>query len=176
MKTKRVFIAVTVFLLSACAPFSNGIMQQVDTTVPFADVQKSPEHYMTRTVLWGGVIIETNNRKGETDIKVMQTALDMEKRPVNLDKSEGRFIIRYTGFLDPVIYEKGREITIAGDIIGKKSYPLGDIEYDYPVVRAKAIRLWKKRTEYQDVNDPFRGHYPLWWHRHPYWWHRPPYW
>jgi outer membrane lipoprotein len=176
MKTKRVFIVLTVFLFSACAPFSDGIMQQVDTTMPFAEVRKSPEHYVSRTVLWGGVIIETNNRKDETDIKVMQTALDMEKRPVNHDKSEGRFIIRYTGFLDPVIYEKGREITVAGDIVGEKRYPLGDIEYGYPVVRAKAIRLWKKRTDHRDVYDPFWHHYPLWWHRHPYWWHRPPYW
>ncbi|MBN2516967.1 MAG: Slp family lipoprotein [Deltaproteobacteria bacterium] len=169
MKTKRVFIILTVFLFSACAPFSDGIMQQVDTTAPFAEVQKSPEQYMSRTVLWGGVIIETNNRKGETNIKVMQTSLDMEKRPVNLDKSEGRFIIRYTGFLDPVIYEKGREITVAGDIVGKEMHPLGDITYEYPVVGAKAIRLWEKRTEYRDVYDPFRHHYPLWWYRSPYW-------
>lgn len=121
MKTKKVFIVLTVFLFSACAPFSDEIMQQLDTTAPFAEVQKFPENYMSRTVLWGGVIIETNNRKGETDIKVMQTALDIEKRPVNLDKSGGRFITQYAGFLDPVIYEKGREITVVGDIVGKKS-------------------------------------------------------
>jgi outer membrane lipoprotein len=169
MKTKRVFIVLTVFLFSACAPFSDRIMRQVDTTAPFAEVQKSPEHYMTRTVLWGGVIIETNNRKDETEIKVMQTALDIEKRPVNLDKSEGRFIIRYTGFLDPVIYEKGREITVTGEIVGKKSYPIGDIKYGYPMVSAKALRLWKKRTEYRNEYDPYWDHHPLWWHRHPYW-------
>jgi len=167
----RVIIVGIIFLLAACAPFSENVMRQVDTTVQFDEIQKSPESYQSKTVMMGGVIIETHNEKDETTIKVVQTNLDMEKRPVNRDRSQGRFLIRYAGFLDPVIYEKGRDITVVGDVVGKETHPLGGIQYVYPVIKAQEIHLWKKREAYEDLPRP----YPFWWDRYPYWWHQPPY-
>ena len=128
------------------------------------------------TVLWGGVIAETTNKKNETIISITQTALDVEKRPVDLDSSKGRFLIYYPGFLDPIIYAKGREITVAGTIKGRDKLPLGDTMYEYPVVNARALHLWKKRPLYRHYNYPYWEPYPVWWDRLPYWRHRHPNW
>jgi outer membrane lipoprotein len=176
MKKFLAVLAVLIFSVS-CAPFSKNILDQVDPALTFEDVQKDPSIFQGKMVLWGGVIIETLNRPKETVIKVRQTELDLEKRPTNLDRSRGRFLIQYNGFLDPAIYREGREITVAGEIIGKEVLPLGNLNYTYPLVVAKEIYLWERLPPYRGVYpyypwyyDPFYpwGYRPYW--RNPYWW------
>lgn len=167
-------ILISLFFLPSCSPVSKEVMSQVDQTLTFGDVQRSPRQYKGKVVLWGGVIVETINRQDETRIVVMQTALDLEKRPVNLDRSEGRFLIRYPGFLDPSIYDRGRQVTVAGEVIGREDLPLGETLYSYSVLLAKEIHLWERRKDYTPYYDPwFWGPYPYGWY--PYW-HRPPGW
>jgi outer membrane lipoprotein len=154
-----VFFGMAIFI-SSCAPVSKEVMRQVDESVTYRAVQQDPQKYAGKTVLWGGVIIETTNRPGETILQVRQTELDIEKRPKNLDSSAGRFMVRHTGFLDPAIYQAGREVTVAGEIVGAEILPLGGIQYTFPVLQAKEIHLWEKI-------DP-RYYYPYWYYP-PYW-------
>jgi Starvation-inducible outer membrane lipoprotein len=106
----------------------------------------------------------------------MQTELDFQKRPRNVDRSSGRFMVRYEGFLDPYIYSKGREITLIGVIIGKEEQEIGEIRYVYPVVDSRDVRLWEKNQEirYRDPwfwGSPYGWGYPYpWWPGSPYWW------
>ena len=179
---RRIFAAILAAagILVSCAPLSKEVMRQVDETLTYQTVQKNPQDFLGKTVLWGGVIVKTTTRQTETILEVRQSELDIEKRPKNLDSSAGRFIVRYDGFLDPVIYKEGREITVAGEIAGKESLPLGGIQYAYPVILAKEIHLWEKI-------DPLYYRYPHWdyppywgpyWYPYgyPYWRHRYPYW
>jgi outer membrane lipoprotein len=175
---KRWLIFGTFFLaaslLGACAPFSKDIMRRVDPTLTFAEIQKDPQRYLGKVVLWGGVIVETENRKDETLLKVMRTELDYEKRPMNRDRSTGRFIVRAGGFLDPAIYREGREITAVGEVAGKEALPIGGIMYTYPVILAKEIRLWEKQIGVPYDYPPwFWGPYP---YGYPYWGHPLYYW
>jgi outer membrane lipoprotein len=160
-----------IFIDSCAAPFSDELMHRIDEAVQFHNVQASPEVYQNKTVLWGGVIIETTNRENETSIKIRKTNLDFEKQPADTDDSEGRFIAVYPGFLDPAIYEKDRELTVIGTIKGVEIHPVGDIQYRYPVIQAQEIRLWEKPRPYSPVYDPFWPPAPFWWHRYPYWPH-----
>jgi outer membrane lipoprotein len=169
------FLLAVVFMLS-CAPLSKEVMRQVDEALTYPIVHKSPQDFLGKTVLWGGVIVKTTNRQRETILEIRQSELDVGKRPKNLDSSAGRFIVRQAGFLDPVIYKQGREITIAGEVAGKETLPLGGIQYTYPVILAKEIHLWEKI-------DPRRYPYPYWdypffWgpYGYPYWRYRSPYW
>jgi len=168
--SKWFFLAACFALLGGCAPFSKEIMRQVDPTLTFAKVQQDPQPYMGKIGLWGGLIVETENRKDETLLKVMRTELDYEKRPLNPDRSAGRFIIRYSGFLDPAIYRQGREITVAGEVAGKEALPIGGIMYTYPVILPKEIRLWEKGL------GASYGYPPWFWAPYPYWYYRYPYW
>ena len=164
-------------LTFSCAPLSQEVMRQVDQNLTYTVVQKNPEAYRGKNVLWGGVIIETITRPGETLIKVRETELDYEKRPTNMDHSAGRFLVQSPGFLDPAIYAEGREITVAGELAGTKVLPLGETRYRYPLVLAKEIHLWEKRQEIRSYDPyywPYWG-YPYRWYRHPFWGY-PPYW
>ena len=142
----RVIFFFFLAALAACAPISQDIRRQADASAPYSEIQKNPDTYLGEMVIWGGVIIETTNLKESTAIKVIQTALDMQQRPTDLDSSQGRFIIRVDRFLDPDIFKKGREVTVGGEVSGKETHPIGEIRYTYPVVRAKEVKLWEQRV------------------------------
>jgi outer membrane lipoprotein len=178
LRRKAWFILGVVGLMFSCAPLSKEIMSQVDETLTYQAVHADPLKYVGKTVLWGGVIIETVNKQGETVVKVRQTELDIEKRPINLDHSAGRFIVQSAGFLDPAIYQEGREITAAGVIAGQETLPLGNTHYSYPVIQAKEIHLWEKRAPLR-YDDPWYWGYPYGWYPYwgyPNWRYRPYYW
>ena len=156
MKSRLWIVSLVAGLMISCAPLSRQIMSQVDETLTFQAVQRDPDRYAGKTVLWGGVIVEITNKQNETDLNVRQAELDLEKRPKNLDRSAGRFIVRYAGFLDPAIYQPGREITVAGELGGKEVLPLEKIQYPYPVILVKEIYLWERLP-------PVRPYYPYYW-------------
>ncbi len=170
----HVIVTILLLLVLSCAPFPQEVMQEVRRAVEFSEAIKNPESFKGESVIWGGVIIETITRPGDTLLIVRQTELDFQKQPKNPDRSAGRFIVRYAGFLDPAIYSREREITVVGTIAGKEERPVGERLYTYPVVVARDLRLWEKRTEPPYYYDPwYGGPYP-WrpypWYRHPYWW------
>lgn len=175
MNISRIIIIVAFIACVSCSPVSKEIIQRADQTLMIKEVQKSIEHYKGRMILWGGVIIETINRPEETLIMVMQTSLNYEKRPINLDQSEGRFIVKQAGFLDPSIYVKDRQITVAGVVSGKEELPLGEIRYAYPVITATQLILWAKQEYPPYYYDPWYWEpYPSWWHHYFYYQHHYP--
>ena len=171
MNRKLAIVLFAAGFMVSCAPLSREIMNQVDDTLTYQVVQQDPDWYVGKMVLWGGVIVEITNKQSETDLKVRQTELDVEKRPKDLDRSAGRFIVRYAGFLDPAIYRAGRLITVAGKVDGREAHPMGNIQYFYPVLQTKEIHLWESQ-EYMRPAYPYYWDYPYW-HRHPWGWYWP---
>ena len=181
---KRLFMfGMALCLLSGCFhAVSRGVLKEVDKEITFSALLKEPTAYQGRVVLLGGVIVKTVNKQEGSLLEVYQTSVDREGRPTDTDRSEGRFLALYQGFLDSEIYSKGREVTIAGTVQGEKVQPLGEIEYRYPYLVIKEIHLWEeeKPVQYEPYpwgpwsswDDPWgrRGWYP-WWHPRydPYW-------
>ena len=179
MRVKFVIPTLLLVFILSCAPFSQEVMREVEKDIAFEDVLKDPGLFKGKVVLWGGVIIETVNRPDVTLIIVRQTELDFQKQPKEMDRSQGRFIVRYEGFLDPAIYSKDRELTVSGALAGREERLVGERRYVYPVIDARDIRLWEKRKEGPYYYDPwYGGPYPYWgpypypygWRRYPYWW------
>jgi outer membrane lipoprotein len=148
MKLSGVIIAL--FAVSGCAHvISAQLREQVDPHLAFGTVLHNPEAALGRLVIWGGRIIETTNEgDGTTVIKVLQTPLDSSGFPQDEESSEGRFLVRVPRYLDPEVYQKSRKITVAGEISGKETRPLGEMEYTYPVISARELHLWKNPTQY----------------------------
>ncbi len=165
-------------ITASCAPISSEIRKQADETLTYQIVQRNPDEFVGKTVIWGGVVVQANNRENGSDLIVRQTELDYEERPKNLDRSAGRFIARYPGFLDPAIYQSGREVTVAGEIAGKELQNISGVQYSYPVIKAKQVHLWERPAvvspyyyyPYPYYWDPFWGPY---WYPYPYWWYYP---
>ena len=157
-------VAATLLLLfTACAPaISKGMKDQVDKNLRFREVFSNPDAFRGRVVMWGGVIIEAKNQKEGTLLEILQKPLDWIGQPEDGDESEGRFLALYEGFLDTALYAKGREITAAGEIRGKRVQPMGEVEYSYPLMSAREIHLWPERVKERIVPAPYWG-YPWGW-------------
>jgi outer membrane lipoprotein len=165
-KYLNLFLSSTILLLplGCVSVISKEVRREVARNLSLREVIKDPGGHQGKVVLWGGAIIESKNVKEGTRVTVLQKDLNRWGRPKESDKSQGRFIVLYPGYLDTAIYRSDREITVAGEIIGQKVMPIGDIKYTYPVLSPREIHLWR---EVGKAQYPY-GPYPWWWD-YPYW-------
>ena len=125
-----------------CLPISKQLRAQADKTLTFQQVIQNPDAYKGKIVIWGGEVVETLNQKDGTSlIIVLQRPLDWTEEP-EFRRSQGRFIVLAQGYVDPYVFRRGRRITVAGEIEGRKVMRLGELEYPYPLLRSKQIYLW----------------------------------
>lgn len=131
-------------VLIACAPvISPEILKAVDQTIAFEQILKNPDIYKGKVILLGGTIIKTINLSNETLIEVVQQPLSRRNMPKDPEASKGRFIIVFKEFKDPAIYSPGRLITVAGEVTGSQTRPLGETNYNYPLLTPKEYYLWR---------------------------------
>ncbi|HTN43305.1 MAG TPA: Slp family lipoprotein [Nitrospiria bacterium] len=145
----RILWAVAfLWFLSGCVQaISKEVLDEVDPAATFKAVFHDPDSYKGKTVLWGGKIIQARNKKNTTWIELLQQPLGRDDRPIRGSESEGRFLIRHEGFLDPAVYGRGRDLTVVGEIQGRETRPLDEVEFSYPVVSDKQLVLWGPHQE-----------------------------
>jgi len=150
MNHKRIIEWITPLILlclAACAStISPEVLKDVDQSIRFEALLKDPDAFQGKTVLFGGDIIKTENSPDKTLIVVFQRSLNSDKKPSGGDRSAGRFIVSVSGFLDPAIFQPGRQITVVGVVAGKEVRALDDIEYSYPVIDKRHLYLWQRKS------------------------------
>ncbi|MFK8067433.1 MAG: Slp family lipoprotein [Gammaproteobacteria bacterium] len=170
---KKGLLLIVLSLVSACA---SNLPVEIETAIQdspaLEDVLQKPQAYIGRQIRWGGSIASIKNKDNETWIEIVARELSGRGRPIDGDKTSGRFIAKVSQFLDPEIYSKGRLVTIYGELAGSQDGKIGDQSYVFPLVNSKTAYLW---TEYRDppqnsyFHSPYyRGGYydPIW---DPYW-------
>lgn len=179
MRSNYGIIAGIVFVasvFSGCAyPISSQMRQQVDPGVSLVDIFQAPEAHAGIKVILGGVIVAVHNSPEGAEIEVIQKDLDSTGYPRNVDRSLGRFLFRKSGFLEPQIYKKGRQITGAGAVLGVKAGKIGEADYSFPVIDGEELRLLET---YQYNYDPYPyywggywgPYYPGFYYPRYYWW------
>jgi len=134
--------------LSGCTPlFNKEIMKEVDFELTFPVLIRAPERYTGKTIILGGKIIKTEIKERTTWIEVLQLPLDWRNKPQETDESGGRFLAFSTDFHDPAIFSPGRKITVLGLVSGKKTLPIGEKEYHYPILKIKEAHLWPEEPK-----------------------------
>jgi len=131
------------FFLAGCASgISRQARSQITYTGPFNSVQADPETYKDKIVMWGGSIIETLSQNGSTEMVVLQMELSSQGYPRESDKSQGRFMVHSSIFMDPAIYPEGTLITVVGRLDRSETRLIGEMPYLYPVISAIEIKKW----------------------------------
>lgn len=139
---RLICIFILLLLVSGCSHIvSEGLRNQVDKGIPVELIFKEPDAYKGQIVILGGLIAGVRNTNEGTYIEAVEKQLDNRGRPEYTDRTQGRFIILYDGFLDTAVYSTGRYITVAGEVIGKKIQPLGEINYSYLFVKSRELHL-----------------------------------
>jgi len=175
-------LALALATLAGCASnLPQPIREPPKDNPSLREVREAPQRFIGRDVRWGGTIANTDNRAEQTCIEVVGRELRGSGRPVDEDRSDGRFLACVPRFLDPVIYSEGRQFTVSGKIIGGETRKVGEYPYTYPVVQADTYFLWEPEPpapRYVDDPfwyDPWPGYYPYPYPYHP-WYRPPPYW
>ncbi len=131
------------------------------------------ETYQGKLVLIGGEIITTKNLEQETLIEVLQRPLSRNTdRPLKDKAADGRFIVKYNTFKDPYVFSQGKEITVAGVVIGKEVSKIDQKEYTYAVLENRETHLWPERVDYYEPYPYGYPYYPYWYPYYPWWHHR----
>ncbi len=146
MKKILIFLMILSFLSGCAHVISPEVRKQADRELTPDILFINPEAYIDQTVIIGGVIVSSRNTDEGTYLEVLQKPLDYRGRPKYTDISHGRFIVFYDGFLDSAVYSMGKEITVAGEVLGKTVRPLGEMLYPYPLIRGREIHLFEPRS------------------------------
>ena len=179
MNKHRLYLTNSVLLIAAilCGCATNvptAVQQAPAEAVSVLQVQQAAEKYTGRDVRWGGEIIFVENGSDITDMAVLATSLGSKGKPDTDGDLDARFIARIPGFLDPVEFAEGRQVTVTGVIAGVESRLVGDYAYVYPLVQVQAYHLWPKEKPRTYYYYPYPYHYPWYgygpWGRYPYWW------
>jgi len=132
--------------LAGCATTPAFDTQGVDRGITPSAAADNPQAVRGKRVLWGGVIIDTTNLEHSTQIELLAYPLDSEERPQLAAKPLGRVLVEKAGYLEPVDYAQGRQITALGTLDGTQAGRVGQSDYTYPVLRAKQVHLWQQRS------------------------------
>ena len=138
---QRGLILLCIVLLAGCSHvISEQVRSEADKTIPLGVLFKNPDLFRGAVVILGGVIVTTENKQDGTYIEVVEQPLDYRGIPKPSDKTSGRFIIVHNDYLDPAIFSAGRYLSVAGEVIGRKVQPLGEINYSYLFLRSRELR------------------------------------
>ena len=167
MKKFHAYFILSFFIFVAgCAHvISKDLRGQADPFLTFGEVFKNPNTYKGKMVIWGGEIIQTLPQKdGTTLIEVLQWPLGWRGQPKTKVAFQGKFLVLVKESLDPVLYDRRKRVTVAGEILGEiqgdKIEHLTEKAYRYPLLLEKQIHAWKHSYRYSipyppQLHDPF---------------------
>lgn len=164
------------FFLPACAGTSIipvEIEKQIDPTMSFTQVKEAPTTHVGTVIVLGGEVLDATRLKDRTRLTMLQLPVGRRYEPtMDRTQSQGRFLAFQTEFLDPATVPTGTRVTIVGKVSGATPELLDEMEYTYPTVTIKYLKVWPEA-----MHSPYRyGRYaPPSYYRHPGW-YAGPYW
>lgn len=163
---KRLLL-IGLFALAGCSPVLNReYMDAGARNFTPSHLAETPEVFKDKLFVLGGVIVETKLAEQGSQIEALFVPVDRYGYLKSASRYQGRFIAFYPksqGILDPLIYKKGREITVAADFAGARPGKIDQMEYTFPVFNIRQIYLWEER-DYLPLSYyyPYPYAYPSW--------------
>jgi outer membrane lipoprotein len=177
---KHRILLVAVLILSACAMQPPEVINRGPiSALTVTQVRAAADGAFAGSVVrWGGVITDVENLSDRTLVEVVSHTLATDGRPESDGTSDGRFIARFNGFVEPLTYKTGALLTVVGDV-GDEAIvrPIGDYEYSFPVVNVSGAYLWAADSDtrvmpppwwYYDPWPYYPRYYPHRWPHYPY--------
>lgn len=145
------------------------------------DVQKNPAAYEGNLFILGGIIINTKAAAEGSLIEALYVPVNSRGYLKDIGTPHSRFLAllpKESGFLDPIVFNRGRNITLAGEFHGIRRGEIEEMEYTYPFFIIKELYLWDEKREYYYwpyyyEPYPYWLDYPHLWQSYPHWMWRP---
>ncbi len=177
MRRFILLVAVCMLLFSCVSVLRKDLMETGIRKFSFADLIGNPELYKGRLFVLGGMIVNTALTREGSQIEAVYVPVDSRGYLENLPGSTVRYLAILPGargILDPMIYRKNRQITLAGTFTGTQPGKIDSMDYVFPVFQIEQVYLWEERPV---AYSPYPWAYP-----YPYHWGAPvpygwgPYW
>lgn len=154
---------ISAAFLSACSSLPDNLQSDNPNIITDYQVWQSNSDGQNELRL-GGLIADVQNLKDKTRIEVVNLPISTSGKPDISQEPQGRFVAYIDGFADPVTLSQGRLISLIGDSNGREEGKVGEFQYGFPVMNARAYHLWRveERVIIHDFDSylyPCRGLY-----------------
>lgn len=161
MNVRLATLALATALLAACASQPVPLQGEFTAITPRQAIERDSTGALVR---WGGRIVRVEPGENRTCFEMLSTRLDTYGRPYwATDDIGGRFIACRTGFYDPALFEKNREVTFTGRIDGYENRRIGQYDYRFPRLTADVVYLWPVRERVNVITRPAPWPWWGWW-------------
>lgn len=144
MMRAQLIVLILFVTMSGCTPIiSEQTRKMVNTDASFKAVKAAPEDFIGKTIILGGRIANVSNSVDGSYLEIVQFELTTASFPDDTFLSYGRFLVNSDSFLDPMVFRRGSLITLAGEIKGKKTQRLENMDYIYPLLTIREWYLWR---------------------------------
>jgi outer membrane lipoprotein len=166
-----IWAVVILSVAVSCAPFYTGVLSRqtmVDASINlplYASIREEPLRYEGRLYVFGGLIADTRVAEDGSIVEVVYLPVDQNGYILGVTSPSFRILAQYPkeeGLLDPLVYKKGRKVTVAGIFKGLRAGKFEGADYTYPFFMVKEIYLWDERRYYYVPAYPY-GWYDPWW-------------
>jgi len=181
MKNVLFTALVYLLLLTSCTPvLQKDLIKSGTFDINPADLRQESSLYIGKLYILGGIIAKTRVSDEGSLIEVIYVPVNSRGYLKESAPSNWRFLAMYRGdeFLDPLIFDEKREVTIAGEFKGTRKGMIDEMEYTFPLFEIKEIHLWEVTRDrdtyfypeyYPPVFFRYRPYYPsypyyLWWY------------
>lgn len=144
MNMKPTLWPIALLLLTACSAAPRFDTTDVATQVTPRQAQTDMQTLQSSTVLWGGVLIASDNLKANTQLEILAYPLNNRHKPRTDQPPIGRFLALQPGYLETGDYAPGRLVTVRGQLREIRQGRIGESIYDYPVVIPAQLHLWRE--------------------------------
>ena len=126
-------------------------MEGVDRTLTPATVLVDFPTSQSSKVIWGGIIVNSQNLRKGSLLEVLAYPLGFNDEPDTQKAPLGRFLTEHPEYLETANYAAGRLITVVGPLLEIRKGIIGEAQYDYPVMTAEQLHLWPTADQQSDT-------------------------
>lgn len=153
---RLLLLAFTLLSLTACSTLPPELNAH-NTEEPITDFYQWKEipASQQKDVRLGGSIISITNLANKTRLEIANIPINKAGRP-NIDyPAQGRYVVYFDSFLDPVAYPVGSLITVVGKTAPSEKGKIGDYEYTFPVIEGYGRRTWFVEESTYIIRDDY---------------------
>lgn len=164
MSKKFVAVVLSLMILAGCASYPEQV--RIADNVALTSYENAAQQNVDfGTARWSGVIAEVSNKADKTRLEVVYFPSGTNGRPAVSDQTKGRFVAYIKGFLDPMVYQPGKSVTVLGELSRSETGKVDEYEYRYPVIKDATVYLWPKQEDRVEVIEtwPMMRPYPYYW-------------
>ena len=160
----RVVSLLFIALLAACSTSKPSLFATSANDITYQQLTQYVDQFQHEMVRWGGVIVDVENAEDRARLTVVHFPLTRYGKPITSENSDGRFVVLSERFLDPIIYSKGKLITVIGQVDGFETQQVDRRTLTLPIILLQENHLWPENYAegsrvYNPKHDaPFLGY------------------